>query len=146
MLIWSFWGAIYIPFFVRLPVTNAWNCHALYTHILKQCWIVGNVSLLTLSFILCKIWLTVLIYHHSGSLECFLAHMSQRLKWGFSGQNLSVVRRCCWRWRGRKLFTISISFPEPLGQFQPNLAQSIVFLGQGDSREHILFQGEIITK
>ena len=31
MLIWSFWGAIYIPFFVRLPITNAWNCHSLYT-------------------------------------------------------------------------------------------------------------------
>ena len=31
MLIWSFWGAIYIPFLVRLPVTNAWNCHLLYT-------------------------------------------------------------------------------------------------------------------
>ena len=30
MLIWSFWGAIYIPFFVRLSVTNAWNCHSLY--------------------------------------------------------------------------------------------------------------------
>ena len=29
ILIWSFWGAIYIPFFVRLPVT--WNCHSLYT-------------------------------------------------------------------------------------------------------------------
>ena len=31
MLIWSFWGAIYIPFFVQLPVPNAWNCHSLYT-------------------------------------------------------------------------------------------------------------------
>ena len=31
MLIWSFRGAIYIPFFARLPVTNAWNCHSLYT-------------------------------------------------------------------------------------------------------------------
>ena len=31
MLIWSFWGAIYIPFFVQLPVTNAWNCYSLYT-------------------------------------------------------------------------------------------------------------------
>ena len=31
ILIRSFWGAIYIPFFVRLPVTNAWNCHSLYT-------------------------------------------------------------------------------------------------------------------
>ena len=31
MLIWSFWGAIYIPFFVRLPITNAWNCYSLFT-------------------------------------------------------------------------------------------------------------------
>ena len=31
LLIWSFWGAIYIPFFVGLPVPNAWNCHSLYT-------------------------------------------------------------------------------------------------------------------
>ena len=31
MLIWSFWGAIYIPFYVWLPVTNAWNCNSLYT-------------------------------------------------------------------------------------------------------------------
>ena len=31
MLIWSFWGAIYIPIFVRLPVTYAWNCHSSYT-------------------------------------------------------------------------------------------------------------------
>ena len=42
----------------------------------------------------------------------------------FSDQNLSVVRRrprcCC-----RKLFTFSSS-PKPLGQFQPNLAQSIL--------------------
>ena len=28
---WSFWGAIYIPLFARLPVPNAWNCHSLYT-------------------------------------------------------------------------------------------------------------------
>ena len=38
-----------------------------------------------------------------------------------SDQNLSVVRRRC-----RKLFTFSSSSPEPLGQFQPNLAQSIL--------------------
>ena len=31
MLIWSFWGAIYIPFFVLLPLTDAWNCHSLCT-------------------------------------------------------------------------------------------------------------------
>ena len=39
-------------------------------------------------------------------------------------QILSVVRRrcrCC-----HKLFTFSSSSPEPLGQFQPNLAQSIL--------------------
>ena len=46
----------------------------------------------------------------------------------FSDQNLSVVRRCLCRRRRccRKLFTFSSSSPEPLGQFQPNLAQSIL--------------------
>ena len=45
----------------------------------------------------------------------------------FSDQNLSVVRRCssC-SWHCRKLFTFSSSSPEALGQFQPNLAQSIL--------------------
>ena len=44
----------------------------------------------------------------------------------FSDQNLSVVRRRCRCCRCRKLFTFSSSSPEPLGQFQPNLAQSIL--------------------
>ena len=50
----------------------------------------------------------------------------------FSDQNLSVVCRRCRRRRCRrcrrcrKLFTFSSSSPEPLGQFQPNLAQSII--------------------
>ena len=45
----------------------------------------------------------------------------------FSDQNLSVVRRRCrCRRRCRKLFTFSSSSPEPLGQFQQNLAQSIL--------------------
>ena len=53
-----------------------------------------------------------------------------------SDQNLSVVRRrCrrrrCRRHRYRKLVTFLSSSPEPLGQFQPNLTQSI--LGEGDS-------------
>ena len=44
-----------------------------------------------------------------------------------SDQDLSVVRRRhCWRRCCRKLFTFSSSSPEPLGQFQPNLAQSIL--------------------
>ena len=47
----------------------------------------------------------------------------------FSDQNLSVVRRCrrcrCCHCR-RKLFKFSSSSPEPLGLFQPNLAQSIL--------------------
>ena len=39
-------------FSVRLPVTNAWNCHSLYTAcILTKFWSMGYVSLLTLSFI-----------------------------------------------------------------------------------------------
>ena len=47
----------------------------------------------------------------------------------FSYQNLSVVRRRCRRcytYRWRKLFTFSSSSTEPLGQFQPNLAKSIL--------------------
>ena len=48
----------------------------------------------------------------------------------FSDQNLSVVRRCSFRrrsrWRSRKLFTFLSSSPEPMGQFQQNLAQSIL--------------------
>ena len=65
----------------------------------------------------------------------------------FSDQNLSVVRRrCC---RCRKLFTFSSSSQEPLGQFQPNLAQSI--LGWREfkfvqMKGPALFQGEIITQ
>ena len=75
----------------------------------------------------------------------------------FSDQNLSVVRRrcrcrrCrrCRRRRCRKLFTFSSSSPEPLSQFQPNLAQSILgwrgfkFV---QMKGPALFQGEIITQ
>ena len=48
-----------------------------------------------------------------------------------------------------KLFTFSSSSQEPLGQFKPNLAQSI--LGRWGFKfikikDHALFQGEIITK
>ena len=57
MLIWSFWGAIYIPFFVRLPVTNAWNCHSLYTVFSSNvgAWGMWACSLF-LSFLDLKIW------------------------------------------------------------------------------------------
>ena len=55
----------------------------------------------------------------------FLAHLSRRLKLA-----LSVVCRCRRRRRWcrcrRKLFTFSSSSPEPVVQFQPNLAQSIL--------------------
>ena len=44
----------------------------------------------------------------------------------FSDQKLSIVRRRCWRRCRHKLFTFSSSSPEPQGQFQPNLAQSIL--------------------
>ena len=61
----------------------------------------------------------------------------------FSDQNLYILcRHCC------KLFTFSSS-PEPLGQFQPNLAQSIIgwkvykFISM---KGHTFFQGELITK
>ena len=59
----------------------------------------------------------------------FLAHLSWKLKWAFlitcrpsslcPSVRPSVCLSVC------KLFTLSSSSPEPLGQFQPNLAQSI---------------------
>ena len=66
----------------------------------------------------------------------------------FSDQNLSVVRRRRRRCR-RKLFTFLSSSPEPLGQFQPNLAQSILGwrgLKFVQMKGPAFFQGEIITK
>ena len=65
----------------------------------------------------------------------------------FSDQNMSIV--CCCPWHCHKLFTFPSSSPEPMGQFQPNLAQSILgwrgfkFVYMKGSA---LFQGEIITK
>ena len=53
----------------------------------------------------------------------FFSSPEPKAQVSFSDQNLSVVRRCRLR---RKLFTCSSSSPEPLGQFQPNLAQSIL--------------------
>ena len=97
--------------------------------------------------------------------ECFLLHFylginifsspEPKAQVSFSDQNLSVVRRRCRRRRCRhrchchKLFTFSSSSPEPLGQFQPNLAQSILgwkgfkFV---QMKGPALFPGEIITK
>ena len=61
----------------------------------------------------------------------FLAHLSWKLKWAFlitfrplSVRPLSI--RLSVRPSVCKLFTFSSSSPEPLGQFQPNLAQSIL--------------------
>ena len=79
-----------------------------------------NISLVKISTntVLCGI---VVVYtdkeerHAVSPGAVLLAHLSRR-----RDHNLSVVRRC------RKLFTFSSSSPEPLGQFQPNLSQSIL--------------------
>ena len=70
----------------------------------------------------------------------------------FSDQNLSVVRRrrcrCC-RCRRSNLVAFSSSSPEALGQFQPNLTQSILGWREWkfvQMKGPALFQGEIITK
>ena len=74
------------------------------------------------------------------SITCFLLQYyhsifsspEPKAQVSFSNQNFSVVRRRCRchrrRWRRsrcHKLFTLSSS-PEPLDQFQPKLAQSIL--------------------
>ena len=75
----------------------------------------------------CNQYISRKVYIPMCFVVCFLAHLSWKLKWAFRS---SVVRRLsvclsvcpsvC------KLFTFSSSSPEPLGQFQPNLAQSIL--------------------
>ena len=81
----------------------------------------------------------LLVHVYSFVQACLLlgtsaqvSKMTLKAQVSFSDQNLSVLQRslCC-LWRCRKLFTFSPSSPEPLSQFQPNLAQSI--LGEGDS-------------
>ena len=70
-------------------------------------------------------------YLLNGKLNVF-SSPEPKAQVSFSDKNLSVVRRChrclCCRCRRcrRKLFTFSSSSPEPLDQFQPNLAQSIL--------------------
>ena len=58
----------------------------------------------------------------------FISSPEPKAQVRFSDQNLSIVRRrcrgrCC---RCRKLFTFSSPFQEPLGQLQPNFAQSTI--------------------
>ena len=54
----------------------------------------------------------------------FLSSPEPKAQVSFSDQNLSVDC-CCGH---RKLFTFSSSSQEPLGQFQPNLAQIILWV------------------
>ena len=69
----------------------------------------------------------VLNLFHLGNCTMLFSSPEPKAQVSFSDQNLSVVRRCRRRCRcRRKLFTFSSSSPEPLGQFQPNLAQSIL--------------------
>ena len=60
-------------------------------------------------------------------VNCIFSSPEPKAQVRFSDHNLSVVSLHCHCWRRcRKLFTFSSSSPEPLGQFQPNLAQSIL--------------------
>ena len=72
----------------------------------------------------------------------FLAHLSWKLKWAFLITFVHCPSVC-------KIFTFSSSSQEPLVQFQPNLAQSILgwrgfkFV---QMKGRAFFHGEIITK
>ena len=75
---------------------------------------------------------SLLFFKKNGMIFIRFSSPEPKAQVSFSDQNLSVVRRrrrrcrrcrrCC-----RKLFTFSSSSPDPLGQFQPNLAQSILW-------------------
>ena len=83
-------------------------------------------------------------------VHVYVCSPEQKAQVSFSDHNLFVVHRCCPHRSCRcKLFTFSSSSPDSLGQFQPNLAQSI--LGwRGfkivQMKCQTLFLGEIITK
>ena len=82
---WSFWGAINFPFFVRLPVTNAWNCHSMYTAFSSNvgAWGMWACSLF-LSFIL-YFWL-----YYTGSTDSDVS-VTSRQRYPSSG---SLGRPC----------------------------------------------------
>ena len=63
IMIWSFWGGIYIPFFCPIARHKCLELPFIVYSILKQCWSVGYVSLLTLSFII--------LVHNILQLYCF---------------------------------------------------------------------------
>ena len=91
------------------------------------------------SFVI-EIWHTCILY----CLFPIFSSPESKAQVSFSNKNLTVVRhRCC------KLFTFSSTTPEPLGQFQSNLAQ-LIFGWRGfkfiQMKGPALFQGEIITK
>ena len=96
-------------------------------------------------FIFSQNYIQTSVDMHWKNMSRFLAHLSWKLKWAFliTRRPSSVYLSVC------KLFTFSSSPPEPLGQFQPNLAQSILgwrgfkFI---QMKGPALFQGEIITK
>ena len=74
--------------------------------------------------------LFVTINHQSFKFPVVFGSSEPEAQVSFSDQNLSVVcLRCLCRSCRRYLnfFTFSSSSPEPLGQFQPNLAQSILW-------------------
>ena len=82
-----------------------------------------------------------IIFHMRILYSCvyvFLAHLSWKLKGAFRPS--SVCLSVC------KLFTFLTSSPEPLGQFQPNLAQSIPGFKFVQVKDHALLKGEIIGK
>ena len=95
MLIWSFWGAIYIPFFVRLLIPNAWNCHSLYTAFSSNvgAWGMWACSLflsnqqieyyLVMKPLNCEIFalnIHVLEMEEAGAENCFCAKVSKDIK------------------------------------------------------------------
>ena len=97
-------------------------------------------------------WLYLISWHnilHVDIIVCiddFFSSHEPKAQVCFSDHNLFVVYRC---WHCRKLFTFSSSSPEPLGQFQQYLAQSILEwrgFKFPQMKGPTLFQGEIILK
>ena len=132
----NFWGAIYIPFFVRLPVTNAWNCHSLYTafssnvgtwgmwhwacssflSLYKPC--DSEISFSKVSTEDSSLDIYLLLKRAINKIECMLLH---------STNACPNCAKWLWSWRGRfKQVAIFFFAPSLLNVYHLPLERSVI--------------------
>ena len=109
-----------------LTVFDSWFTELLSFTVQSQRWLWSeNLFRFKFHFFDHLLFISWVYWENDLQSIAFVAHLSWKLKWAFlitcrpSSVRLSVCLSV-------RLFTFSSSSPEPLGQFQPNLAQSIL--------------------